>query len=161
MCYRIFENKYIASFYFLISKLEKLILKPKLKIMKKNFVVILLAILASSLTYNTMAQKNYASRDEIPKEYKWSFNDIYADWETWEKELTELTAQLDEVVKFKGILAKDVKNLIALQKLQEELMKRAYKVYQYVGLQYTVDTKNMELFSKVQKVQLLFAQFSC
>ncbi|MEN8119194.1 MAG: oligoendopeptidase F [Bacteroidota bacterium] len=105
-----------------------------------------------------MAQTNYASRDEIPKEYKWNFNDIYADWETWKKELSALSVQLDEVPKFKGTLAKDVKNLIALQKLQEELMKRAYKVYPYVALQYTVDTKNMELLSKLQKVQQFFSQ---
>ena len=127
--------------------------------MKKEIVILILAIFASSLTYHAMAQTNYASRDEIPKEYKWNFNDIYKNWESWEKEYELLTKQLDEIPKFKGIIKTDVKNLIKIQQLSEELMKRAYKVYQYVGLQYTVDTKNMELLSKLQKVQLLFSQF--
>ncbi len=127
--------------------------------MKQFFTIFLLTILVSSITYNTMAQKNYTSRDEIPKEYKWNFSDIYADWETWEKEFKALTAQLDEVAKFKGTLAKDVKNLIALQTLTEEMSKRINKVYPYVFFQYTVDTKNMELLSKLQRVQQLFAQF--
>ncbi|RLD76747.1 MAG: oligoendopeptidase F [Bacteroidetes bacterium] len=127
--------------------------------MKKEIIVFLLAIFTSSLTYNAMAQTNYASRDEIPKEYKWNFSDIYSDWETWEKEFEQLTKQLDEIPKFKGVIKTDVKNLIKIQQLSEELTKRAYKVYQFVGLQYTVDTKNMELLSKLQKVQQLFAQF--
>jgi len=127
--------------------------------MKKEIVILLLAIFVSSLTYNTMAQTNYASRDEIPEEYKWNFSDIYKDWDSWEKEFELLTKQLDEVPKLKGIIKKDVNNLIKLQKLYEELSKRAYKVYQFVGLQYTVDTKNMELLSKLQRVQQLFAQF--
>ncbi|MBN1251384.1 MAG: oligoendopeptidase F [Bacteroidales bacterium] len=127
--------------------------------MKKEVLLLIFTMLMFAITTNTLAQTSYKSRDEVPAEYKWNFSDIYADWNIWESEFTALSSQLDEVPKFKGTLAKDVKNLIALQKLNEELSKRAYKVYQYVGLQYTVDTKNMDLLSKLQKVQLLFAQF--
>ncbi len=127
--------------------------------MRNKITVLLLAILSGSLTYHIMAQTNYASRDEIPKEYKWNFNDIYQSWTAWENDFELLSKQLDEIPKLKGTLKTDVKNLIKLQKLNEELSKRAGKVYQFVGLQYTVDTKNMELLSKLQKVQQMFAKF--
>ena len=104
-------------------------------------------------------QKNYKSREEIPEKYKWNFNDIYKSWKDWESDFSLIKNQIKGFQKFKGKLNKDVQNLIKLLKLEDNLSKIARKVAAYIQLQYYVDTKNHELLSKLQQVQILFTKF--
>ena len=87
-------------------------------------------------------QKNYKSREEIPKQYKWNFDDIYKSWKDWESDFNSIKNQIKDFQKFKGKLNKDVKNLIKLLECRDNLIKTARKVGAYVNLQYCVDTKN-------------------
>ncbi len=66
---------------------------------------------------------------------------------------------METIQTHKGKLGESADNLLALMQVQEDLMKKAYKAYQFVSLQSTVDNRNMELQAKLQKVQLMFAQF--
>jgi len=124
--------------------------------MKKIF---LLCILAASTLVSAVAQVNYKSREEIPEKYKWNFSDIYENWEAWEADFKAISADMEKVQTFKGTLNTGADNLLELIDLQEGLMKKAYKVYQFVSFQSTVDTRNTELQGKLQQVRLLFAQF--
>lgn len=121
--------------------------------------IFLLAVVAVSMLAQANAQVNYKTREEIPEKYKWNFSDIYENWEAWEVDFKAIEADMEEIVSYKGTLGNSSKDLLKLMAKQESLMKKAYKVYQFVSFQSTVDNRNMELQAKLQKVQLLFAGF--
>ncbi|PXY02155.1 oligoendopeptidase F [Marinifilum breve] len=121
--------------------------------------VFTLALLISCTVWQATAQVNYKTREEIPAKYKWNFSDIYENWEAWEADFKAISVDMEKIQGFKGKLGESSENLAEMLKIQEDLMKKAYKVYQFVSFQSTVDQRNMELMAKLQKVQLLFAQF--
>ncbi len=106
-----------------------------------------------------IAQPNYQNRDEIPAKYKWKLTDIYSNWDEWENGLKEMEAKMKEITSFKGKLKEDVKNLIAVKKLDDEIGILSYKVYRYPQLTLDTDTRNQEASSKLQQVQIAFAKF--
>ncbi len=120
--------------------------------------LLLMSVLIASCMLS-IAQVNYKTREEIPEKYKWNFDDMYTSWEAWEADLAAIQKEMDEMLTYKGKLGQSADNLLAMMSLQENLMKKAYKAYSFVNLQSTVDNRNTELQSKLQKVQLMFAQF--
>lgn len=50
------------------------------------------------------AQTIYDTREEIPAEYKWKLDDIYTDWDSWEKDLSRMNELMTELVSYKGKL---------------------------------------------------------
>jgi oligoendopeptidase F len=121
--------------------------------------VVLLAAFTLSLSLQVSAQVNYESREDIPEKYKWNFSDIYESWEDWEADFKGISLDMEEIISCKGTLGESPENLLKLMTAQESLMKKAYKVYQFVSFQSTVDTRNMDLQAKLQRVRLLFAGF--
>lgn len=126
---------------------------------KKMSRVFAITLLVACTFLQVVAQENYKTRDEIPAKYKWNFSDIYASWEAWEADFKAIGSDMEKIQTFKGKLGKSSENLAGLLNVQEDLMKKAYKVYQFVSFQSTVDQKNMDLMARLQKVQLMFAQF--
>lgn len=131
-------------------------MNTKFKKMSRIFAIALLVVCTC---LQVVAQKNYKTRDEIPAKYKWNFSDIYASWEAWEADFKAISEDMEKIQTFKGKLGESSENLAGLLNVQEDLMKKAYKVYQFVSFQSTVDQKNMDLMARLQKVQLMFAQF--
>lgn len=106
-----------------------------------------------------MAQTNFENRDEIPAKYKWNLDDIYSNWEEWETGLKEMESKMETITSFKGKLKEDVKNLIAVKKLDDEIGILQYKVYRYPQLTLDTDTRNQDASSKLQQVQIAFSKF--
>lgn len=120
----------------------------------------LLMLLVSFLfVEGAFAQKVYESRDEIPAEFKWSLNDIYSSWSDWENDMTKIKSMMDEIVSYKGKLKQSSENLLAVQKLNDELGILSYKVYRYPQLMRDLDTRDQQVGAKLQKVQSMFAEF--
>jgi oligoendopeptidase F len=124
--------------------------------MKRFFILAALAICTSS---GLFAQVSYQSREDVPEKYKWNFSDIYANWDAWQADFDAIGKDMKKIQTYRGKLTESPENLLGLITTQEELMKKAYKVYQFVSFQSTVDNRNMELQAKLQKVQLMFAKF--
>jgi oligoendopeptidase F len=131
-------------------------MKMNLKQMGKGLLV---AAFTTTLCLQANAQVNYKTREEIPEKYKWNFSDIYENWEDWESDFKAIEADMEVIISCKGTLGESPESLLKLMTAQESLMKKAYKVYQFVSFQSTVDTRNMELMAKLQRVGLLFAGF--
>ena len=111
------------------------------------------------LTANVSAQKVYENRDEIPAQYKWNLNDIYKNWTDWENDLTKLKSKMDEIVSYKGKLKDNPENLLAVQRLNDELGILSYKVYRFPQLSRDLDTRDQQMSANLQKVQSMFAEF--
>ena len=129
-------------------------------LLKKIILSVLTGIIFSHLISETaMAQKYSLNRDSIPAKYKWNLNDIYPSWEAWEKDFAKIETMMDQIAKLKGTLGKGAKELTFALKLKEEMDIISYKVYQYPALMKNLDTRNQEVGSKLQKVQILFSTF--
>ena len=107
----------------------------------------------------SMAQTNFETREEIPAKYKWDLSAIYSDWDEWDKGLKEMEAKMETITSFKGKLKEDVKNLIDVKKLEDEIGILSYRVYRYPQLTLDTDTRNQEASAKLQQVQILFSKF--
>jgi len=128
----------------------------KVKTWKKSLTLILVLLLSvCALT----AKPKSLNRDEIADEYKWNFNDIFSNWDEWQKSLDVLSKKMDEIAGLKGTLGKNSDDLLKVLVLSDELNLLAYKVYRYPQLISDTDTRNQEVAAKLQQVQILFARF--
>ncbi|MGM0508427.1 MAG: oligoendopeptidase F [Fusobacteriota bacterium] len=103
--------------------------------------------------------KSYKNREEIPKKYKWDFTDMYKSWDEWEKDLSKMSELMEEIPKLKGELDKK-EGIIKVLDKQDKLSKIAYKAFSFARLQSDTDTSNQEISQKLQRVQIMFAEFS-
>jgi len=118
---------------------------------------IVMTLLAATMCLQATAQVSYKTREDIPAKYKWNFSDIYENWEAWESDFKSMSKDIEVMQSLKGKLGENADNLLTLLTAQETMMKKAYKVYQFVSFQSTVDGKNMELQAKLQEVGMFFA----
>ena len=122
-----------------------------------HFPKFFLLIIIIAVTMN--AQQKYSSRDEVPAKYKWNFGDIYQSWEDWENGFSNLEKMMNEVAALKGTLSKSPESLLHALKLQDEMNVLSYKIYRYPQLMRDTDTRNQDVASKFQRVQILFSKF--
>ncbi len=119
-----------------------------------SFVVMLFAF------FQVQGQNSWENRDEIPDEYKWNLNDIYDNWDDWQKGFEELSGLMDKIKEFKGRLSEGPETLLEVQQISEKMGMLSYKVYRYPQLHYDLDTREQEYLQKMQQVGILFAQFN-
>ncbi|MBM7601621.1 oligoendopeptidase F [Virgibacillus halotolerans] len=91
-----------------------------------------------------MAQgtKALPKRSEVPEEYTWDLEAIFATDELWEEELKALKAAFPKVEAYQGKLADSSQTLYELFKLQDELAERLGKLFTYAHMRYDQDTTN-------------------
>jgi len=106
-----------------------------------------------------LAIPNTDQRDQIPEQYKWNVNDIYPDFDAWQKDYDHLDLMIDEFSAMKGTLAQGADQLLKAYMMRDDLGQIAYKVYSYVGLQHDQDLRVSEIDARRQKVQALFAKW--
>ena len=80
-------------------------------------------------------------RKDVPCEYKWNVNDIYANEETWRKGLEDAKALLPKLGEFKGKL-NSAENILACFKLRDEVLMHLEKFYAYAGLSSDADSSD-------------------
>jgi oligoendopeptidase F len=131
----------------------------RLQINKRSTLIVLASLLLLALAVNVIAKPNTLVRDEIPDKYKWTLNDIYPDWQSWEKDLVYLQELMDQYAAMQGTLNSGPEQILKAYKLDDELGMTAYKVYRYPALARALDTRDNDMSSKVQQVQIAFSKF--
>ncbi|MDD2498018.1 MAG: oligoendopeptidase F, partial [Desulfitobacteriaceae bacterium] len=81
-------------------------------------------------------------RDEVPQNYKWRLDDIYADDSLWENDFKKLSKMLAEPEGFRGKIGSSAKTLLECLKLQDELGKLADKIFVYAQMRKDEDNTN-------------------
>jgi len=64
---------------------------------------------------------SYENRYDVPKEYTWAMEDLYASDEDWKKDLEKIKGMVPQIVAFQGKLGESADNLLDFLKLQSEL----------------------------------------
>lgn len=99
-------------------------------------------------------------REEIPQQYKWRMEDLYATDEAWEEDFVKLQAGIEDIKKFEGTLGVSAENLLKMQEKSDELNLLAENVYVYANQKMHEDTGNSFYQGLAARAQMLMVQLS-
>lgn len=87
----------------------------------------------------------YKSRDEIPAQYKWKTEDIYADKAAWEADVKKVEAMAGAFTSHQGKLGNSVQEMVKALDDYSNLIRLNDKVYVYANLCLDVNSSNPKL----------------
>ncbi|MGL5582526.1 MAG: oligoendopeptidase F, partial [Cetobacterium sp.] len=69
------------------------------------------------------------NRDNISQQYKWNLNDIYPNWNEWDKDLIKLKELMAEIPKYEGKISQNSTTFIEFVELEEKVSRLLDKIY--------------------------------
>ncbi len=100
------------------------------------------------------------SRNEIDKKYKWNTEDIYKDWNEWQKDVEKMKELMKEIPQYEDKIENSREDFVKLIKLEENLSRILEKVYLYPYMLKDLDSTDQLVSQKLQEIEFLYAQFS-
>ena len=100
------------------------------------------------------------SRNEIDKKYKWNTEDIYKDWNEWQKDVEKMKDLMKEIPQYENKIENSREDFVKLIKLEENLSRILEKVYLYPYMLKDLDSTDQLVSQKLQEIEFLYAQFS-
>ena len=91
-----------------------------------------------------MAETNtkIPNRENVPKEYTWALEDLYASTDEWKKDMEKMKAFVPQITSFQGRLGESSKALLDFLKLQDEITILIDSFANYSFRKADEDTKN-------------------
>jgi oligoendopeptidase F len=103
--------------------------------------------------------KTLPRREDVPLEYTWDLESMYPSPEAWEEAFNNLERALPQLASLQGRLGESPASLKAYFELFEWLGPEMYKLYNYAGRRFDVDTTNQANAARVSRAQGLAARF--
>ena len=100
------------------------------------------------------------ARNEIDKKYKWNTEDIYKNWEEWQKDIDELKSLIKELPQYEEKIKESSAEFIKLIKLDEKISRILEKAYLYPYMLKDLDSTDQLVSEKLQEAEYLYAQIS-
>ncbi len=97
-------------------------------------------------------------RAQIPQEFTWNAESVFATPQDWDTEFTTLSAELGGLSHYQGKLAEGPATLLAAFEMLQQLVGRAWKLYIYAYMVHSVDTRQSEAAQRQGRAQGIFAQ---
>ena len=97
-------------------------------------------------------------RNKIDKKYTWSAESVFPSTDAWEKEATQIVADIAKVKQYQGRLSESAATLLEAMNTAEQLILRAYKLYMYASFSYAVETTNQQAGGLLGKAQGIYGQ---
>jgi oligoendopeptidase F len=102
--------------------------------------------------------KKLPARNEIPVEFTWDLEKIFATDDDWKQEFEDIQALLPKADRFQGRLGESADTLYEALKFQDEVMLRLGKLYTYAHMRYDQDTTNSFYQGLNDKARNLYTQ---
>ncbi len=99
-------------------------------------------------------------RTEIPQQYKWRMEDLYASNDAWEEDFAKLQKGIEDLKAFEGTLGQSAETLLKMQEMCDELNELAEKIYVYANQRLHEDTSNAYYQGLSGRAQMLLVQMS-
>ncbi|MHC4496703.1 MAG: hypothetical protein ACYSYM_12870, partial [Planctomycetota bacterium] len=123
--------------------------------MNKTSSVILVMLSLVFAFSQTRILSQTRERSEIPPEYKWKLEDLYPSDQAWNQAKEELTAQFDQVTKYKGKLASSASDLLACMEFDSRISREFGRLYSYASMKSDEDTRDSKYLAMKQEMQQL------
>jgi len=133
------------------------------KSIKKSCLTALLSLPLLASAQTSVNQKNipdYSTilRKDIPAEYTWNTNDIYASQNAWKADKEQITKLIDGIVKNSKDWTSSAQKMLAMLELRDKVGLVATKLWGYASHQYNVDMGNTLFQSMKGELQSIFVQ---
>lgn len=89
-----------------------------------------------------MSEERIPKRSEVPEQFKWALEDIYATDEKWAEDLQKLKAMPERIAAFKGRLSESADTLYDFMKLSDEISVLCDSLGNYAQRRSDEDTAN-------------------
>ncbi len=107
---------------------------------------------------NETKVKKLPARSEVPVEYTWKLEDIFASDEEWENEFQQVKELLPAVQEYQGKLGQSSEQLYSVLQYQDKLLERLGKLYTYAHMRYDQDTANSFYQGLDDRIKNLYSQ---
>ncbi|AWK50894.1 oligoendopeptidase F [Clostridium beijerinckii] len=98
-------------------------------------------------------------REEIEEKFKWNVEKVYKNIQEWEKDFEDLKNEAVKLKSYSGKLVNGEK-ILEYFKLNEEISRKAEKIYIYAHLKSDEDTSNSTYQSLMSKIDIYMAEFA-
>ncbi|SFL33287.1 oligoendopeptidase F [Pelosinus propionicus] len=98
------------------------------------------------------------SRSEIPDQYKWCLEDIYANDDLWQQDFNTLKSRLKEITQYTGTLKNSSQDLLACLKERDELGIISGKLYAFARMHKDENTSDTKYQGMTGKLESLLAE---
>jgi oligoendopeptidase F len=126
----------------------------------KNSQNTIIILITAVILLQVQAFAQTRERAEIPEQYKWKLEDLYASDEAWNEAKQELVSRFDEVTKYKGKLADSASELLACMKFDGEVSKEFERLYCYASMKSDEDKGNSKYLAMEQQMQQLGTDYN-
>lgn len=100
------------------------------------------------------------SREEIDEKYKWRLDHIYKSDDQWENDFRKIKDLTNEVVKYRGTLSEDSKNILYCLNNYTELLSLVDKIFVYARMKKDEDNSNSKYQALASKSMALITEVS-
>ncbi|MCX7780631.1 MAG: oligoendopeptidase F [Negativicutes bacterium] len=98
------------------------------------------------------------SREEIPAEYKWHLNDIFADDTAWQTAFQKVKESLPGIAAMKGSLAESAANLLKCLQARDEIGIAIGHIYSYARMHRDENSANTKYQAMTGKAEALMSE---
>lgn len=123
--------------------------------MKKLLLTLFIGL---SLCTFANADEPAITRETAPASAKWRLTDIYASYDVWNDDFNRAEALLKEISALQGTLATSSENYLKYYVLSDELSKISTKLFCYVYLQRSLDSRDQNVNSNFQRIQAFMSR---
>ena len=135
--------------------------------MRKILTTVLIILVFSNIygttnqtTQNEGERTAMLQRTDVNDKYKWNLDDIYANWQLWEADVTKAKELMDKIESYKGQIKNDSKKFVEFITLEEELGRIIEKIYVYPYMLKDLNSKDEDASEKMQEIQALLTEYS-
>ncbi|MGE5582422.1 MAG: oligoendopeptidase F [Bacillota bacterium] len=99
--------------------------------------------------------KHVPTREEIPNEYKWNLNDIYASRDQWEADFQQLKQLTAEIGQYQTEFLHSAANLLRVLQLKDRIGRLSDKLFVYARMHKDENNANSEYQALTNRIQSL------
>ncbi len=122
-----------------------------------NVIIIFITVFAFSQA-QVLGQTR--ERAEVPEQYKWKLEDLYASDQAWNEAKQKRVSQFDDVTKYQGKLAGSASELLACLEFDSRVSKEFGRLYSYASMKSDQDTRNSKYLAMKQEMQQLSTDYN-
>jgi oligoendopeptidase F len=106
----------------------------------------------------TRENSHVPTRSEIPAQYKWRLDDIYANDELWQQDFDKLKSNLDDITHYTGKLGNSSLDLLSCLKALDEIGIISGKLYAFARMHRDENTADAKYQAMTGKLESLLAE---
>lgn len=100
------------------------------------------------------------TRNEVPKEFTWNLEAIFATDDKWEEEYQAVNTLLEDATNYSGTLQDSAQALLSALQYHDEVYRRTMVLYNYAHMRYDQDTTNSTYQGMNSRMNALAAKVS-